>query len=74
VVCFIDVLDECDEDEVRNMMSFFERVAELAITANVRFHVCFSSRHYTHITIAKGVEINLGCQNGHSQDISDRLH
>jgi ankyrin repeat protein len=69
VVCFIDALDECEERQIRDMISFFERISQLAVEADVQFKVCFSSRHYPHITIEKNVELVLEGQEGHDQDI-----
>ncbi|KAI0399798.1 hypothetical protein F4802DRAFT_533348 [Xylaria palmicola] len=71
VVCFIDALDECDEDQVRDMLASFERVGTLAFASNICFHVCFSSRHYPHITVARGLELVLEGQEGHNQDIAN---
>jgi hypothetical protein len=73
VFCFIDALDECEEEQVRDMIAFFERISEQALLANVQFHVCFSSRHYPHVTIRNGVELILEFQEGHDQDISTYL-
>ncbi|ORY09451.1 heterokaryon incompatibility protein-domain-containing protein, partial [Clohesyomyces aquaticus] len=73
VVCFIDALDECEEDQVRDMVQFFERVGELSASAGIRFQICFSSRHYPHVTIRKGLSLVLEGQEGHSQDISNYL-
>ncbi|PTB50659.1 hypothetical protein M431DRAFT_523369 [Trichoderma harzianum CBS 226.95] len=67
VVCFIDALDECDEDQIRDMVAFFQRIGESATAGN--FRVCFSSRHYPHISIAKGLHLTLEGQEGHGQDI-----
>lgn len=47
-ILFIDALDKCDEDEVRDMVSFFEQLRESAVAANRTLHVCLSSRHYPH--------------------------
>lgn len=69
MVCYIDALDECDEHQIRDMVSFFEQVGELTASAGIKFRVCFSSRHYPHITIAKGLNLILEGQEGHSQDI-----
>jgi ankyrin repeat protein len=69
VMCFIDALDECKEDQIRDMISFFERIGKLAVLSRIRFQVCFSSRHYPHITIQKGLDLVLEGQEGHSQDI-----
>ncbi|PTB65719.1 hypothetical protein BBK36DRAFT_1082082, partial [Trichoderma citrinoviride] len=71
VVCFIDALDECEEEQVRDMIRFFENVGE-AITAGT-FRVCFSSRHYPHITISKGLSLVLEGQEGHTQDITSYI-
>ncbi|KAH6981105.1 hypothetical protein BKA56DRAFT_550966 [Ilyonectria sp. MPI-CAGE-AT-0026] len=73
VVCFIDALDECDERQIRDMMSFFEHVGELAVSTDLKFHVCFSSRHYPHITMQHGLSLVLDGQEGHSQDITQYL-
>jgi ankyrin repeat protein len=71
VVCFIDALDECGEDQVRDMIQFFEHIGDLAVSSGIRFRVCFSSRHYPYITIRHGLELVLEGQEGHSQDISN---
>jgi hypothetical protein len=71
VVCFIDALDECEEQQVREMVQFFEYIGDLAVSNGIRFQVCFSSRHYPHITIRNGLELVLERQEGHSQDITN---
>lgn len=70
VACFIDALDECDERQIRDMVSFFEHVGELAVSTDLKFHVCFSSRHYPHITMQYGLSLVLDGQEGHSRDIT----
>lgn len=74
ITCFIDALDECDEDQVRSMLRFFERLGEVAVSSRSCFQVCFSSRHYPHITIDKGLNLVLEGQGGHSQDIANYLN
>ncbi|KAM0254836.1 hypothetical protein ACHAQJ_006376 [Trichoderma viride] len=69
VVCFIDALDECDEDHARDMISFFECLGDLTISKGVSFLVCFSSRHYPYISISNGLSLTLENQEQHSQDI-----
>ncbi|KAG4441488.1 hypothetical protein IFR05_003015 [Cadophora sp. M221] len=71
VVCLIDALDECEEEQVRDMIQFFEHIGDLAVSNGIRFRVCFSSRHYPYITIRNGLELELGKQQGHSQDITN---
>lgn len=44
VICFIDALNECNENQVRDILSFFEHTGALAIASNIiRFQVCLSS-------------------------------
>jgi len=73
VVCFIDALDECEELQIRDMISFFEHIGELAVSAGIKFQACFLSRHYPHITIWKGLDLVLEGQEGHKQDITNYL-
>ncbi|KIN08775.1 hypothetical protein OIDMADRAFT_37838 [Oidiodendron maius Zn] len=74
LLCFIDALDECDKDQVREIVASFERLGQFAMSAQIQFHVCFSSRHYPHITIKKGIHLILEGQEGHTQDIVNYLH
>ncbi|KAI4660020.1 uncharacterized protein J4E79_005822 [Alternaria viburni] len=73
VICFIDALDECEEAQIREMIRFFEDVGELSIQKGVRFSVCFSSRHYPHVTVSKGLELVLDDQGGHERDIANYI-
>ena len=73
LLCLVDALDECPEDQVRDMIEYFESLNDLAISNRIRFHVCFSSRHYPHISIRKGMTLVLENQEGHSDDISTYL-
>lgn len=47
--CFVDALDECPEDDVQDMVSYFEEL--VSSTHSQRFRVCFSSRHYPQIAV-----------------------
>ncbi|KAL5591167.1 hypothetical protein FOBRF1_014724 [Fusarium oxysporum] len=69
LTCFVDALDECDEQQVRDMIDLFEEVAEQCVEDNVRFQVCFSSRHYPYIDIKSGVRLTLEGQDGHNEDL-----
>ncbi|PYH37666.1 Pfs, NB-ARC and ankyrin domain protein [Aspergillus neoniger CBS 115656] len=73
VICFIDALDECEEEQVRAMVGFIQSLGEHAISSKVHLHVCFSSRHYPHIAIEKGLEMILEDQEGHADDITRYL-
>lgn len=46
IIIFIDALDECKEDDVRDMVGFLEDLGQEAITREISLNVCLSSRHY----------------------------
>ncbi|RYN46778.1 hypothetical protein AA0118_g12387 [Alternaria tenuissima] len=73
MICFIDALDECEQWQVRSMLSFFEHLGELAVSSGRSFRVCLSSRHYPEITIRRGISLVLEGQEGHNQDINNYL-
>jgi ankyrin repeat protein len=67
---FVDALDECNDKDATDMISFLEDIGEQAVEVNVRLHVCFSSRHYPAITIRRGMEIVLEDEEEHGKDIA----
>jgi hypothetical protein len=71
LLCFVDAIDECEAEEVRDMIQFFESIGDLAVAHKIRFQTCFSSRYYPYISIKKGLNIRLEIQGGHIQDISN---
>ena len=70
VTCFIDALDECPDTEVRDMVQFFEHLTNYVVQKRARSRILFSSRHYPHITIARGLGVVLESRPEHSQDIN----
>ena len=72
VLYFIDALDECPEDQIRDMLRLFERLSHMsgAHNGHVLFRVCFSSRHYPSISMKICQELILDKQPGHLEDIS----
>ncbi|KAF5639448.1 ankyrin 3 [Fusarium tjaetaba] len=73
VVVFIDALDECDESEIRSMVSSFKSLGNLSAAEGISFQVCLASRHYPHITMPKKIELVLEGQEGHEKDIISYL-
>jgi hypothetical protein len=67
---FIDALDECHEDQVADMIAFFEDVGKRAAETKTHLHICFSSRHYPTIFIQRGFELILEHENEHAVDIT----
>ena len=71
LICFIDALDECKDDEILVMVRFFDDLGQFAVSADIQFHICFSSRHYPHVTIDKAIHLRLEGQEGHQQDMAN---
>ncbi|KAL6405043.1 ankyrin repeat and protein kinase domain-containing protein 1 [Ilyonectria robusta] len=75
--CFVDALDECDEQQVVDMVQYFEELAEQSTNDGIQLRICFSSRHYPHIDIQSGIPLTLEDQSAHTRDletyISSRL-
>jgi hypothetical protein len=67
--CFVDALDECDEQQVMDMVEFFEDLGEQAKDHNIQFRICFSSRHYPYIFFKHGIRLTLEEQSGHTEDL-----
>jgi ankyrin repeat protein len=70
---FVDALDECDDRDVMDMVSFLEDIGERAVEVNVRLRICFSSRHYPTITI-RGMQIVLEDEKEHDADIAQYIN
>ncbi|KAL2850311.1 ankyrin repeat-containing domain protein [Aspergillus pseudoustus] len=74
LIIFIDALDECQEEEVREMVDFFGDLNDLAQAGSRALHICFSSRHYPHITFNQGLEMVLERQAGHDGDLKSYIN
>ena len=73
LVCFVDALDECPEEQIRNMVDFFTDLGRFATTEKVLFFVCFSSRYYPNVSVEVSQQLDLEKQNGHSNDIAQYI-
>ncbi|CAH0028824.1 unnamed protein product [Clonostachys rhizophaga] len=69
VTCYIDALDECDEDQARDMVEHLEGLCQQAVKDGQNFRICFASRHYPSIEIRNGIRITLEDQAGHRSDL-----
>uniref|UniRef100_A0A8H7K8A9 Nucleoside phosphorylase domain-containing protein n=1 Tax=Bionectria ochroleuca TaxID=29856 RepID=A0A8H7K8A9_BIOOC len=67
--CFIDALDECDEQQAIDMIQYFEDLTEESTEKDILFRVCFSSRHYPYIDIQGSIRLKLEDQPGHNDDL-----
>ena len=68
--CFIDALDECDEQQIREMIVFFEELGHNALKNGSQLYVCFASRHYPTIDIRSGLQLTLEHEDGHGEDLA----
>jgi hypothetical protein len=75
VSCYIDALDEGDdEDQVRAMVESFYELAEQAVSNSLPFSVCLASRYYPKISVSSFEELRLEDYGGHGADISKYVH
>jgi len=51
LLLLVDALDECNEPDVREVVSFLELLSVNAINANTCLNIGLSSRHYPHISV-----------------------
>ncbi|KAK1987180.1 hypothetical protein LZ30DRAFT_756823 [Colletotrichum cereale] len=69
--CFVDALDECDEQQVRAMVQDLEELADESAENGHLLRICFSSRHYPYIDIRHGIHLTLDGQPGHVDDLTN---
>lgn len=65
---FIDALDECNEDEIRSIITFFSWCSSDAMACNKVLRICWSSRHYRHVSVDHHFQILV--ENMNSADIT----
>lgn len=71
LTCYIDALDESEnEDQAREMVRFFEELAETAVSNDIGLSIYFASRHYPNITIRRSETLILDDCRGHHADIA----
>ncbi|KAI0542622.1 hypothetical protein GGR58DRAFT_510267 [Xylaria digitata] len=64
VIIFVDAMDECD-DEVRDLVNYFNRLTKEALQLGAKLKVCLSSRHYPQISFDGCSEIIVEHHNTH---------
>ena len=69
----IDALDECDKEQVADMVFFFEDLCTIATEAEILLQICFSSRHYPTVQINNGIELTLEIEDGQAADIQSYI-
>lgn len=69
ILILIDAVDECNQDEVKDMTLFFQELGKSAVSCRVNLRICLSSRHYPHISLDKGIEFIIEDQQEHQVDL-----
>jgi hypothetical protein len=69
ITCYVDALDECQEEDAREMIDFFDMLGTSAAAANVSVNILLSSRHYPQIHISRCQQLILEQQSDHGSDI-----
>ncbi|KAF3936273.1 hypothetical protein ABW19_dt0206785 [Dactylella cylindrospora] len=70
VFLLVDALDECDESEVRKVVSFLEELSFAAVSSpKCSVFICLSSRHYPTISMVKMLELVVEQRTEHDRDI-----
>ena len=66
---FVDALDECNEAEIRSVVSILEDLSIAATGSKSLLNICLSSRHYPTINMQKKCELIVEAQLEHNRDI-----
>ena len=69
LLLLIDALDECNEPEARDVVSFLESLSVNAIDAKNILNICLSSRYYPNISIKRTLELLVEEETEHDKDI-----
>lgn len=69
---FVDAIDECDEDGVCRFVRLFGLSATSAVQKGLNVNLCWSSRHYPHISTKFSFELCMEDQN--RSDIQKFVH
>jgi hypothetical protein len=69
LLLLINALNECNELEVQQVVSFLESLSINAVSAKVPLSICLSSRHYPNIGMKKTLELIVEEWQEHDQDI-----
>ncbi|KAK1597607.1 uncharacterized protein LY79DRAFT_540469 [Colletotrichum navitas] len=69
LTCFVDALDECSEDQVEDMVRYFEDLGDDAHENHIKLRMCFSSGHYPHIKVNNGLKMTVEDQLGRNEDL-----
>ncbi|GKZ17867.1 hypothetical protein AbraCBS73388_010807 [Aspergillus brasiliensis] len=69
ILILLDAVDECDQAEAEDMITFFQELGKSAVEHRAYLRICLASRHYPHITLDKGIVVIVEDQQEHEEDL-----
>ncbi len=70
LLLLVDALDECNDEDVRDVVGFLECLSIDAVQTGVTLRICLSSRHYPHVSVRKTLELIVEASKEHARDIA----
>ncbi|RYP60263.1 hypothetical protein DL770_010028 [Monosporascus sp. CRB-9-2] len=70
LLLLIDALDECNQEDVRAVVDFLERLSINAVNARATLSICLSSRHYPNIRMERTLELTVETSKDHGEGIN----
>ena len=70
LLLLVDALDECNDQDVRDVVGFLECLSIDAVQAGVMLRICLSSRHYPYVSVRKTLELTVEASEEHGRDIA----
>ncbi|KAK6358748.1 hypothetical protein TWF730_008070 [Orbilia blumenaviensis] len=69
-ILLIDALDECERNELRDVVSFLEDLSTAAVVSGTVLNICLSSRHYPTIRMKKMLRLTIEERAEHYRDVA----
>jgi ankyrin repeat protein len=69
LVLMVDALDECDLQEIRDMVYFLDSLATSTALQGISFNICLASRHYPNVSIRLCEKLIVENEDSHTRDI-----
>lgn len=74
LLLFIDALDECNEEDLRDVVRFLQGLSDSAVKFPFNMRICLSSRHYLHISMSKNLELGMGYEKDIATYVQATMH
>ncbi|QIX02055.1 hypothetical protein AMS68_007572 [Peltaster fructicola] len=74
VLCYVDALDECNTQQVQQMINLFETISQDCASGGRYLRILLASRHYPIVRIRTDLEMNLDELHEHQTDIEQYVN